>query len=282
MLIAHISDLHVRPVGRPANRVVETNMMAERVLRRVATLDPAPEAIVITGDLVDCGRDDEYEELNRLLDRKLPCPVYVVPGNHDRREAFRAALGHLPGVTADPDFVQYQADIGPFRLIMLDSVVPGAGHGELCPQRLAFLDAALEAAAGRKVLIGLHHPPVLTGVAAMDSIMLRSSEALLARAAAHGNVAAILSGHHHRAIHAAHGGTMLLSVPAAGGHQSEITFDPKARAYFHLEPGGIFLLRWTEREGLTAMLDSVGDLPGPYPFVVEPEYPGMRRAGAAT
>lgn len=274
MLIAHISDLHVRPHGRPANRIVETNMMAERMLRRLMSLEPPPDAVVITGDLTDCGIAPEYAELNRLLGRRLPFPVYAIPGNHDRREAFREALGWLPGVTADPDFVQYTADIGPIRLIMLDSVVPGAGHGALCDERLGFLDRALAEAAGRPVLIGLHHPPLTTGVAAMDVIPLQAPEALLSRVALHGNVLAILCGHHHRAIIGQHRGTTILAAPATGGHQSEVTFDPAARAYFQIEPGGCFLLRYGAESGFTAMLDSIGDFPGPFPFAVEPEYPG--------
>ncbi|MHB1303300.1 MAG: phosphodiesterase [Acidiphilium sp.] len=278
MLIAHLSDLHVRPFGRPANRVVETNLMAERALRQLCALDPAPDAIVVTGDLTECGLAEEYAELRRLLVRRLPCPIYVVPGNHDRRENFRDALADMPGVTADADFVQYAADIGPLRLVMLDSVVPGAGYGVLCEKRLAFLDRALAEAAGRPVLIGLHHPPVLTGVAGMDRIPLRAPEALLARARAHGGVLAILSGHHHRAIYGQNGNTALLSVPAVGGHQSELTFDPTARDYFHLEPGGYFLLRWSAADGLIAHLAAIGDFPGPFPFAVEPDYPGTRKA----
>lgn len=276
MLIAHMSDLHVRPFGEAANRVVETNMMAERALRQIAALEPAPDAVVITGDLTDCGRTSEYAELKRLLNRRLPCPVYVVPGNHDRRDNFRAALADLPGVTTDPEFVQYAVDFGELHLIMLDSVVPGAGHGELCLRRLAFLDEALKAAAGRPVLIGLHHPPLLTGVAAMDSIPLLNPEALLTRAARHGRVLAILSGHHHRAIVGQHGNTTLLSVPAVGGHQSELTFNSAARAYFYLEPGGYFMIRWDETDGFSAQLASIGDFPGPFPFTAESDYPGRQ------
>lgn len=279
MLIAHLSDLHIRPFGLAANRVVETNAMAERALRLMTGLDPAPDAIIITGDLAECGRAEEYAELRRLLNRRLPCPVYAVPGNHDRRDHFRAALASLPGVTADPEFVQYAADIGPLRLIMLDSVVPGAGYGELCPRRLGFLEDALAAAAGKPTLIGLHHPPLLTGIAAMDIIPLREPEALLSLIARHGQVLAVLSGHHHRAIIGQHKSTMLLTAPAVGGHQSELSFDPSARAYFHLEPGGYFMLRWHETQGLTANLALIGDFAGPFPFTAEPDYPGYA-AGA--
>ena len=45
----------------------------------------------------------------------------------------REGLSHLPGVTADPDYVQYAVEDFPVRLVMLDTLVPGAGHGELRP-----------------------------------------------------------------------------------------------------------------------------------------------------
>ena len=140
MLICQLTDLHVRPVGKPANRVSETNMFTERAFRAVARLDPRPDVVLITGDLTECGLDAEYAHLNRLLRKLQPMPVFVIPGNHDRRDNFRAALKHLPGVMDDPHYVQYAVDDFPVRLIMLDTLVPGAGHGELRAEQLEFLD----------------------------------------------------------------------------------------------------------------------------------------------
>jgi Icc protein len=271
MLIAHLTDLHVRPYGKPANRVVETNLMVERAMRQLTGF--APAAVIVTGDLTENGLADEYAELRRLLGARLACPIYVVPGNHDRRDGFRTALGDWPGVTSDPEFVQYAVDIGALRLIMLDSVVSGAGHGELCARRLEFLETALDAAVGRPVLVGLHHPPFMTGIASMDSIPLRAPERLLALLARHGNVRAVLCGHHHRVIMAQSGGTMLLAGAAVGGHQSELTFDAAARSYFYLEAGGYFMLRW-DGTALTANLATIGDFPGPFPFTADADYPG--------
>jgi Icc protein len=107
MLICQLTDLHVRPVGLPANRVSETNMLTERAFRAVAAFNPQPAVVMITGDLTECGLPAEYENVATMLRRTLSMPVYVIPGNHDHREHLRAALAHLPGVTTDPKFVQY-------------------------------------------------------------------------------------------------------------------------------------------------------------------------------
>ena len=89
MLICQLTDLHVRPVGKPANRVSETNLFTERAFRAVTRLTPRPDMVVITGDLTECGLPAEYDNFAAILRRSLPAPVYVVPGNHDRRDILR-------------------------------------------------------------------------------------------------------------------------------------------------------------------------------------------------
>src|SRR5215475_6690517 len=116
MLIAQITDLHVRPKGLAANRVVETNMMTERAIDAVIALRPRPDVVLITGDLVDCGLVEEYEQLKRLL-QPLDIPFFVIPGNHDQRENFRRVLAEYRGVTDGPEFVHFVIDDYPVRLI---------------------------------------------------------------------------------------------------------------------------------------------------------------------
>src|SRR5262249_53510356 len=106
MLIAQITDLHVRPKGLAANRVVETNMMTERAIDAVIALRPRPDVVLITGDLVDRGLVEEYEQLKIIL-RRLDIPFFVIPGNHDRRDNLRRVLADYRGVTDDPEFVQF-------------------------------------------------------------------------------------------------------------------------------------------------------------------------------
>ena len=284
MLIAQLSDLHVRPRGIPASRVVETNMLVERALAAVAALDPRPDVVVISGDVTECGRPEEYAMAAEMLRHYLTMPVFVVPGNHDRRENFRAGLGHLPGVTEHPDFVQYAVDDYPVRLVMLDSVVPEAGHGLLCPERMAFLDETLSAAPNKPTILVLHHPPMLTGSAGMDGIFLRNTAELGALLERHRQVERILTGHHHRAIVGRLGGAIVIVAPALvhqtelnlkGGRPDQLVLEPPAyNLHLHLPDGGIAThTAYVER------------FPGPYPFLVDADYPGRPApsgTGAAT
>lgn len=273
MLICQLTDLHVRPAGKPANRVSETNMFTERAFRAVARLNPSPDVVVITGDLTDCGLDEEYANLNRLLRRFLPMPVFVIPGNHDRRGNFREGLKHLPGVAADPHYVQYTVDDYPVRLVMLDTLVPGAGHGELGPEQLEFLDQALAAAPDKPTIVGMHHPPFACGIAHMDRINLRNIPDFAAIIARHHQVERIICGHHHRPIVArlAHA---IASIAPSVAHQVEMTLNPHNSGAFNFEPPAFQLHRWTAADGIVSHTVYVEEFPGPYPFVNDPDYPG--------
>jgi 3',5'-cyclic-AMP phosphodiesterase len=273
MLICQLTDLHVRPVGKPANRVAETNMFTERAFRAVARLSPEPDMVVITGDLTECGLDAEYTNLARLLRKWLPMPVFVIPGNHDRRGNFREGLKHLPGVTADPHYVQYAVEDHPVRLVMLDTLVPGAGHGELHAGQLEFLDRTLAAVPGKPTIVAMHHPPFVCGIAHMDRINLRDAPAFTAIIAKHRQVERIICGHHHRPIVArvAHA---IASIAPSVAHQVEMTLDPHDPGAFVFEPPAFQLHRWTPADGIVSHTVYIEDFPGPYPFVNDAEYPG--------
>jgi 3',5'-cyclic AMP phosphodiesterase CpdA len=273
MLICQLTDLHVRPVGKPANRVSETNMFTERAFRAVARLTPRPDVVVITGDLTECGLESEYANLERLLRDFLPMPVFVIPGNHDRRDNLREKLKHFPGVTSDPQYVQYTVEDYPVRLVMLDTLVPAAGHGELDAEQLEFLDRSLAAAPERPTIIAMHHPPFACGIAHMDRINLRNSAAFAAVIGRHRQVERIICGHHHRPI-VARVGHAIASISPSVAHQVQMTFDPHDSGAFTFEPPAFQLHLWTAADGVVSHTVYVEDYPGPYPFVNDPDYPG--------
>ena len=95
MNILHLSDLHLCPEGKKAYGVVDSHAMAERACETIAKLAVRADAVIITGDVADCGFAEEYQRLNGILARLAPLPVFLIPGNHDRREEM---LAHLPGL----------------------------------------------------------------------------------------------------------------------------------------------------------------------------------------
>jgi 3',5'-cyclic-AMP phosphodiesterase len=271
MILVQITDLHCRPRGMAAMRVCETNMLAERALRAVAAFRPRPDALVITGDLAANGLDTEYQELAAMLRRTLPdLPVYVIPGNHDRREGMRAELGHLPGVTDHPDFVQFTVEDLPVRLVMLDTLVDRAPHGELCAARMAWLDATLAQAPRRPTLIALHHPPFACGLQHMDAINLRNSAEFAALVGRHPQVRRIICGHFHRPVTIPIG-QAIASIAPSVAHQVQLELFRDIEDQWNLEPAAFQVHAWMEQaQAIVSHTAYVERYPGPYPFFSDP------------
>ena len=55
MLIAQLSDLHIKLPGRLAYKKVDTAAMLAEAVRRINALVPRPDLLLITGDLTDIG-----------------------------------------------------------------------------------------------------------------------------------------------------------------------------------------------------------------------------------
>jgi 3',5'-cyclic AMP phosphodiesterase CpdA len=276
MLICQLTDLHVRPEGLAANRVSETNMLTERALRVVAGFKPLPDVVLITGDLTECGLTAEYANLSAMLARNLSMPVYVIPGNHDRRDAFRNDLAHLPGVTSDPDFVQYAVEDYPVRLVMLDTLVPGANHGALSDAQLDWLDRTLAAQPAKPTLVGMHHPPFATGIPHMDKIALLHAESFCSVIARHRQVERIVCGHHHRPV-AGQCAHAIVSISPSVAHQVELTFDKSSQGAFNFEPAAFQLHYWQPDSGFVSHTVYTGRYRGPFPFLTDTDYPGSVR-----
>jgi Icc protein len=206
-LLVQLSDPHIGADwgGDP----VATLAAAVEAVRK---LHPGPDAVLVSGDLTDNGADAEYEQVRALL-APLAVPIHVLAGNHDDRDALRRHFG-VPG--AKRAFVQYAADLGPLRLVVLDTTRPGEDGGELDEERLAWLDAELAAAPDKPTIVAMHHPPLATGIPAQDAIGLPAHDrhALGEVVARHPQVKRLVGGHMHLTIAADLGGRAVLCVPS--------------------------------------------------------------------
>lgn len=262
MILCQISDLHITPQRRPAYGVVDTATMLERCVAHIEALRPGVDAIVATGDLVDAGSAPEYELLRELL-APLSAPVYLMPGNHDERTALRAAFPEHGYLRQQQRFCQYTVDVGTVRLIALDTVIAGAPGGELCAERLEWLDRAL-AANRRPTVIALHHPPFASGVGFMDEIALAEPQHLAAIVSKHPNVERVICGHVHRPIQARFAGSIASACPSTA-HQVVLDLHRGAPAAFIMEPPAFQLHVWNGASLVTHTVP-VGDFAGPYRY----------------
>lgn len=264
MWIAQLSDPHLRPDGVLYQGVLDTNAVFEAAVRQVDGLDPAPDLVLLTGDVADTGNPAEYAVARRIL-AGLRVPVRAIPGNHDEREAFRAAFetdfGDLP--TEGPlNYVD--AGSGEVRVVALDVTVPGLHHGEVPPATLDWLDSVLGREPSRPTLVMMHQPPLLSGIPYLDEYRCFDAEPLAHLLTRYPAVECVLCGHVHRTMTMRFAGTLLCTAPSTS---TAIALRPRpgAEPASYLEPPGFLLHHWDQGRMLTHVVP-VGDFPGPFGF----------------
>jgi 3',5'-cyclic-AMP phosphodiesterase len=265
MIIAQLSDPHIGVPGTLLYGRVDTADFLARAAAEITQLEPRPDIVVLTGDLVAIGEPAEYDHLRRIL-APLPMPLFVIPGNHDAREPLRAAFGG-DGYLPPEGFIQYVVEDYPLRLVALDTHIPRSSAGELCEERLAWLEKTLAAERGKPTFLFGHHPPFICGIGHMDKIrLIAGAERLEAIVRANPQVRAIAFGHHHRPIETLFGGA-LASIAPGVAHQVELDLrDGEPEGQMNLEPPAYRLWRW-DGQRLISHMAYVERFPGPYPFV---------------
>ena len=164
MLVAQISDPHLSTPGAVLHGGYRPEEAFARVLERVAGLEPRPDFVWLTGDLVETGAPEEYATLRRALEG-FDLPMAAIPGNHDSRAGFAAALADGPAAIGTGPFLHLAVEDWPLRMLGLDTLgAEGAPAGALCPARLAWIEDRLAEAPDRPTLILMHHPTFLTGI----------------------------------------------------------------------------------------------------------------------
>ena len=167
--IIQISDPHIVAHGQLAYGRVDTATpladCVDTINRMLPQIGPVDLAIV-TGDLTDFGTAEEYQRFREIME-PLEIPYRAIPGNHDDREVMRAGFSDQAWMPrAGP--INWMQEFADLVLIGLDSSVPGKPHGHLSDATLEYLVQALDSANGKTVIVGIHHPPFLTGKEKMD------------------------------------------------------------------------------------------------------------------
>ncbi|GAA2658537.1 metallophosphoesterase [Paractinoplanes durhamensis] len=219
--ILHLSDTHLTRAHGLDSDGVDTRASLRRILDDCREI-PGLDVVVVTGDIADDGSPEAYTETRDLVvafARARRVPVLFSTGNHDERTAFTAVLGsgHVDAAGRDRPVAQFGGADGEraavtmvsgYRIITLDSLVPGKSYGRISEAQLAWLRGVLAQPAPYATILAFHHPPVaVPGVAVQAALGLRNGSEL-ADAIAATDVRLILCGHFHLQLFG-----MLASVP---------------------------------------------------------------------
>jgi len=227
----HFTDPHLYGSETESLRGIATLPALTATLTHAQTCDWPPDAVLVTGDIV---QDDPagYAHFRRLFGA-LGMPVLCLPGNHDEPAAMRRELNRSPFVVGG------FYDLGLWRIVLLDSCIPGSASGYLNKQSLAALDEALATAVDRHCIVCLHHHPVAMDSRWLDRVGLENADEFLQTIDRHRNVRAIVWGHVHQSYDGLRKGVRLLATPSTCAqflpHSADFAVDQLPPGYRTLE-----------------------------------------------
>lgn len=176
---------------------VLVGMNCEEGMRDVISLIRSEEgplaAVLCTGDISQDNSATSYQRFANAV-ATLAAPQYWIAGNHDEISRMKTALG-----ANNPCFVR-AFNVPGWRIVMLNSNVPGEVHGRLAPAELDFLASELEASKHQNALVCLHHNCVPVSAAWLQTHALKNSEDLFAVLDRFTHVKAVLFGHIHQEL----------------------------------------------------------------------------------
>ena len=247
MILAQLSDTHIVRSGA-THFGADTARYLTDALDALHGLRPRPALIVVTGDLVDAGGDDEYAHFARTMARSS-IPYVVTPGNHDDRDRLRARLDPQTYGESSEGRIRFARDAGPVRVIGLDATGrPSFPRPSFDTATLDWLEATLAAAPPVPTVLCVHQPPFRTGLHYLDAFGFGGALRFRRIVRAHANVGLVVSGHIHCVRIARIGGALASSAPSTAPQVVPELFERRAFAVRREAPG-FALHAWDAERG---------------------------------
>lgn len=215
--ILHLSDTHLFGDDALHYGRVDTFAALSRALEQFSGAGKV-DLVVASGDLSDDGSPRSYQRLRAALEPWAAlhsARIVYAMGNHDDRMAFRQVLGSGHGVQPAVDAqgpIAAVSAVGAWRVVTIDSSVPGAGYGELGADQLEWLRLVLSVPSEAGTVLVLHHPPIPAATALLQALELYNPDDL-AEVVRGTDVRVILSGHYHHALQEPFAGIPVIVTP---------------------------------------------------------------------
>jgi 3',5'-cyclic-AMP phosphodiesterase len=186
--IAHITDLHIAADLQPIDGV-DTASNFKAVLKAVQA-DPDIDRIVIGGDVCHKTASKAAMQWVRAELDDAGLPYQVIPGNHDQSALMAEVFGMQAELEVDRLFFGEELDFG--KILFLDTSL-----GDLPMHQLLWMDEECSKSY-HKILVFMHHPPVLCGVPHMDQHYALSNMDQTQKVLRNiNNIQGIFCGHYH-------------------------------------------------------------------------------------
>ncbi len=240
-LILHLTDMHLHADAAGRLKGIPTLASFRAVKSLAWRRHPAPDALILGGDLAQ----DELGPTYRLLADDITgwCEaVRVTPGNHCNLPVLERTL--LPALDMPPMRAS-ELRLENWLVIPLNSHDPDASPGgRLGEDELARLERLLAETDADHALIALHHHPAPIGSPWMDAMMLEDADDFWRAIEASGKARAVLFGHVHQELDTMRGDVRLLGTPSTC-----VQFKPQTETFaldvaspgyrwLHLSPDG--------------------------------------------
>ena len=255
--IGQITDLHVgRKIPFPSGELDLFDQLIKAV-DNLNSIDPPLDMAVISGDLANHGKEEDYIRVKSQLDR-LNFPYFIVMGNHDQRETLKKVFNEHTYLKTEDEFIQYTLEDHPIRIIALDTLEPGTHFGLMCEKRIQWLKKKLADQPERPTLIFMHHPPMDTGMPYPDHLGMHNKDAFASVIKQNPQIEAIASGHTHRDSVLRWNGTVVYVTPSSAFSYG-LEFHDVDDVDPLMEPPAARIFRWDAEVGLVAHLSYIGN-----------------------
>jgi Icc protein len=229
--ILQITDAHLGELPGSTLLGLDTDDSFIQVAELAKQQCGAADWLLATGDISNDGSLASYQRFLQLT-AGLAANCRWLPGNHDdlltmaEAVAGGAELGTI-------------IDLEHWRIVLLNSAVPGEVGGALADSELQFLQQALVDSSGQHVMVCLHHHPVKSGCAWLDQQQVANADAFFEVLDQFDHVRAVLWGHIHQEIDTERNGVRLLASPSSciqfAANSDDFKLDRQAPGYRWLQ-----------------------------------------------